>query len=150
MSACRLLRTIWFGPCCCRHVSQHGPIFLSYLPIFFFPRKKLSLPSYSLSSSSPRMIADSTSLSPDTAQIRCRGTGPRSAALADVIASGISRFVSYCHPCLPCLLCYRPRPSTGSVIQPALPTPLASLPAVYSNKERIKENSVKVDISLRS
>ena len=88
MSACRLLRSIWPGPCCCRHFSQPGLIFFGCLPIFF-PRKEPSLPSYFLSSSSsPRMITDPTSPSSDTAQIHCRGAGPRNASPAGAIASG--------------------------------------------------------------
>jgi len=97
------------------------------------------------------------------AQIRRPGTGLRNAALAEAIASGerVSRvsFADTATRVSRVSFAADPRPSTDSrrtagtsrasrAFHSAYAPPVPSLPAVYSPKEKVKENSDEVDVSL--
>ena len=111
----------------------------------------------------PSMVADPTSPPPDMAQIRRPGTGLRNAALAEAIASGerVSRvsFADSATRVSRVSFAADPRPSTDSRRTAGIPRasrafhsayapPVPSLPAVYSPKEKVKENPDEVDVNL--
>ncbi|KAF8344654.1 hypothetical protein F5887DRAFT_1075262 [Amanita rubescens] len=111
----------------------------------------------------PSMVADPTSPPPDMAQIRRPGTGLRNAALAEAIASGerVSRvsFADTATRVSRVSFATDPRPSTDSrrtagtsrasrAFHSAYAPPVPSLPAVYSPKEKVKQNPDEVDVNL--